>query len=967
LMQLFLVLFQVASGGPARGSELESLSLCNTVEQGQRTILLAEGGKLVATFLSVGKKKASIHHPVPRLLPQEASQVVLSYVLLLRKCHCWFSHILFASGGADDVKKLDVVSNFRQSFLVHKGVKATSDWIRIAFRKVLSDVGHVPLKMSTFRHLAQVLAVELVIPAALGNYQVFQSMSREEILGAWSRVGSVIQLALLPLQEVLMKQAGHSVKTAEMQYGNGLLSSHPQVPFGLMKSFFDASKLWWTLLQPDAGSQLLAASQITSQPSYQGSLLKYSLVCGAGQLSHQYGCRHEAGEVPDDACVKQLLLSLIGVSTFKSLEQESAVTKHLSLARSNFLVVLPTGGGKTLILTAPVLNDVVHHRAVQGVTIVVSPLVSLRNSQVGYLLQLKCFVQPCAMLWQDLRNTPTEMRELLVMPVSQAKCIFLFVTPEACLEESFKDFYASLVVLNRVARIVIDECHNIVTGGLFRQAYSQLSKLIIGKSNKKRRYGNQKKQQQEQIVPFTLLSATVPKGDGEESFQSQLFQSLSGSSDGSNILESIDVIRAPVINRKELSIGVVTCADMIEAEEQCISTVLYFTRPEQQGSVNILVYVWSIESSGRLCEKLSEYSGFEVQFFNGQLGSEEKTKSQDWWFRDNDDSSSSIAAVGAVVRKVMIATTAFGEGLNHSGVSVVIHVGVSYSLINYVQEIGRAARDVRLVPVGYALFLASEKDLARNDFSEVRNMLVQLIDKSCRWQNLGVYFDGAEGVCCQSIGSVLVCDKCWNASDITHWSKNCFASSEERLARVLVVTTQQTEMIEENDAMELEGEEEEEVGGGEEFDDEAADDKFWAAAVTVMEQRTVISKDEKALSNFMLWRAGKVLMCWCCGQDGHKTLTCQSWYGSCFLCGSRDHYRANCKVELPKNGLVCFKCYLPCSHRIGSRKIDCDERVKCVVLKRLKKKFQSEAHFVNWYFSEQTTWKDRLEQIEKCF
>jgi hypothetical protein len=385
--------------------------------------------------------------------------------------------------------------------------------------------------------------------------------------------------------------------------------------------------------------------------------------------------------------------------------------------------------------------------------------------------------------------------------------------------------------------------------------------------------------------------------------------------------------------------------------------------------LNILVYVWSIESSGRLCAKLSEYSGFEVQFFNGQLDSEEKTRSQDWWFRDNDSSSSSsssssVAAAAAVVRKVMIATTAFGEGLNHSSVSVVIHVGVSYSLINYVQEIGRAARDVRLVPVGYALFLASEKDLARDDFSEVRNMVVQLIRKSCRWQNLGVYFDGAEGVCCQSIGSVLACDKCWDVSDMTaHWSTNCFASSEERLARVARVT-QQAEMIEENDAMELEGDKR---GGVEGVDNEAADDNFWAAAITAMEQQTVISKDEKALSDFMLWRAGKVLMCWCCGQDGHKTLTCQIWYGSCYLCGSQDHFRANCKVQLPPNGLVCFKCYLPCSHRIGSRTIDCDERVKCAVLKRLKKKFQSEVHFVNWYFSERTAWKDRLEQIENCF
>ena len=219
---------------------------------------------------------------------------------------------------------------------------------------------------------------------------------------------------------------------------------------------------------------------------------------------------------------------------FKSKAQNDAVTRHIEAPDKNFVVVLSTGGGKTLVLTMPVLRELAHYGGVTGVTIVVSPLISLRNSQVKMLLASKCFAQQCCMTWQELKKDLQAFRDLCMLPSTSSKLLFLFVTPEAARERKFQDFYMRLFALSRVRRVVVDEAHNIVTAGDdWRPSYARLHDTLVKPNNNLR-----------QRVPFTLLSATIPQADDE--FYKSVIQGVGGLG-----VQDVEVIRSKVVIRKE--------------------------------------------------------------------------------------------------------------------------------------------------------------------------------------------------------------------------------------------------------------------------------------------------------------------------------------------------------------------------------------------------------------------------------
>jgi superfamily II DNA helicase RecQ len=172
------------------------------------------------------------------------------------------------------------------------------------------------------------------------------------------------------MQETLMQQGGHSVRTAQNVSGSGLVSSRPEVPYAVMKSFFNASELWWPVLQK-GGNKLLEACRQTKP---QGFSVQHNIQCGVGP-SYSHTCPQQGSP----SCVSAMLQTLVASPNFKSQQQESAVKHHFASPSKSFLLVLPTGGGKSLVFSAPVLDEVAHFGGVRGVTVVVSPPISLRN------------------------------------------------------------------------------------------------------------------------------------------------------------------------------------------------------------------------------------------------------------------------------------------------------------------------------------------------------------------------------------------------------------------------------------------------------------------------------------------------------------------------------------------------------------------------------------------------------------
>lgn len=174
-------------------------------------------------------------------------------------------------------------------------------------------------------------------------------------------------------------------------------------------------------------------------------------------------------------------------------------------------------------MTFPVALKILHIGYSTGFNIVILPLTVLRSNQLSKLNSLSALSQPCAITWKNLMANPALITKLMASP-TLTSIQFILVTPEATEQQQFKIFFNTLLSLKRINRVVIDECHNVITSG-FRSSYSNLAWMLQ--------------------APVLLLSATIP---AKTKMLEQLKERLS--------LDQIEIFRTPVVVRKELSYAI---------------------------------------------------------------------------------------------------------------------------------------------------------------------------------------------------------------------------------------------------------------------------------------------------------------------------------------------------------------------------------------------------------------------------
>lgn len=382
---------------------------------------------------------------------------------------------------------------------------------------------------------------------------------------------------------------------------------------------------------------------------------------------------------------RKALQTYFGYDNFRSFDADELIslqerTVQAGLTADSLVAVFPTGGGKSLTFQLPALMK---GALARQLTVVISPLVSLMKDQVDNLE--KKFDITKAVAINGLLS-PLE-RQDAIERVENGDAKLLYISPESLRSPTI----LRILQQRSIARFVIDEAHCFSSWGQdFRVDYLYIGEFIKELQSKEIS-GN---------IPVSCFTATAKPQvikDIKTYFQSKL-----------NIQLKEFVTRASRVNLKYEVI------DIKDPTEKMGKLLLLLEDCEKPA----IIYASRTKKVEEIYEKVEE-KGFEVTFFHGKLNKDVKKQQMDAFMNDE--------------KEIIVATSAFGMGVDKDDVKSVIHYNISDSLENYVQEAGRAGRDEKIEAKCYVLF--NEDDLNKH-FSLLQQTKINQKEIQQVWQAL---------------------------------------------------------------------------------------------------------------------------------------------------------------------------------------------------------------------------------------
>ena len=315
-----------------------------------------------------------------------------------------------------------------------------------------------------------------------------------------------------------------------------------------------------------------------------------------------------------------LLKRHFGYDGFLPLQEEIITTV---LEKKDALVLMPTGGGKSLCFQLSAMHF-------EGLTLVVSPLISLMKDQVD---ALRSNGIPAAFINSTL---PRFEIGRVQQQAQQGTLKILYVAPERLTLPDFQRFLANL----KVSLVAVDEAHCISAWGHdFRPEYRKLGELRHTLAG----------------VPFLALTATAT-----ERVREDIMEQLH--------LEQPEQFIAS-FNRANLSYSV------LPKQRDSFARLVELLQKNKGESV--IIYCSTIKGTEELAARLRE-NGFDAQPYHAELGDKRQQRQEDFI---HDRTS------------IIVATIAFGMGIDKSNVRLIVHYDLPKTLEGYYQETGRAGRD----------------------------------------------------------------------------------------------------------------------------------------------------------------------------------------------------------------------------------------------------------------------------------
>jgi ATP-dependent DNA helicase RecQ len=434
--------------------------------------------------------------------------------------------------------------------------------------------------------------------------------------------------------------------------------------------------------------------------------------------------------MPPFQSLEKALKHYFGYDSFRPGQRQIV---EQALQNQDLLIVMPTGGGKSLCFQLPALLK-------PGLTVVVSPLISLMQDQVDALRDNGI---GATFLNSSLNSWQVRHREEAIL---HNKVKLLYIAPERLLSERFLPFLDLVQHQIGLSAFAIDEAHCVSEWGHdFRPEYRQM-KLV------RQRYRD---------IPIMALTATATDRVRQD------------------IIEQL-TLRQPSIhiasfNRHNLYYEV-------RSKQKNTYTEILLQIKQEKGSG--IVYCLSRRAVDELAFKL-QHDGIKALPYHAGLSDEERAENQTRFIRDDV--------------QVMVATIAFGMGINKPDVRFVIHHDIPRNLEGYYQEAGRAGRDGE--PARCTIFF-SFGDIKKIEWGidQKPDPQEQMIAR----QQLRRVIDYAEGTECRRTmqlsyfgeffpGNCGNCDNCTSAKPVEDWTTeamkflSCVARCKERFGMNYII------------------------------------------------------------------------------------------------------------------------------------------------------------------------------------
>lgn len=403
----------------------------------------------------------------------------------------------------------------------------------------------------------------------------------------------------------------------------------------------------------------------------------------------------------EQADPKLVLKTVFGYDEFRPL-QKDIITNVLK--GNDTLAVMPTGGGKSLCYQLPAL-------IMQGITIVVSPLISLMQDQVASLKTagIQSAFLNSTLSWEEYCSAVNEIK------TGQVKIIY--VSPEGLATERIRELFSSPEL--KVVCITIDEAHCVSQWGHdFRPDYLEIKSI-------------------RHLFPKAVMLALT--ATATEHVRQDICQNL-GMKNPKLFISSF--------NRENIYLEV-------QPKRGAMETVINYIKKHAGDSG--IIYCNSRKQVEEIAQNLDQ-KGYSVLPYHAGLSDDVRAKNQELFIKDEV--------------QIIVATIAFGMGINKPNVRYVINYDLPKSIEEYYQEIGRAGRDG--LPSS-ALLLYSPGDIHKirwffqesaspeKDELLLKGMINYATSRTCRRKALLAYFGEAytpeaDSTCC--------CDICSTGGDI---------------------------------------------------------------------------------------------------------------------------------------------------------------------------------------------------------